>query len=203
MLGSKNVERRVQVPLEISYHNIDKSQAADEAIRSHVADLEEIYDRITSCRVRVDQRAQSESHSIPPVVRIELGIPGHRNIVVAHEPDHLLRKFQSPDLYNAINEAFRIAEQQLHQLKEIRETNTRISEASGDLRFLGQVAEIYPLQDYGYLLNKDGALLYFHRNAILSGDFDYLVRGSEAYYVEEDGDTGPLAKKVWVKETGH
>lgn len=193
----------MQVPLEISYHNIDKSQAADEAIRAHVADLEEIYDRITSCRVRVDRRADNANHSIPPVVRIELGIPGHKNIVVAHEPEYLQRKYQSPDLYNAINEAFRIAEQQLHQLKEMRETNTRIASAAGDLRFLGQVAEIYPLQDYGYLMNKDGALLYFHRNAVLSGDFDYLVRGDEAYYVEDSGDTGPLAKKVWVKQNGH
>jgi len=195
------MERRVQVPLEISYHNIQKSRAADEAIRAHVADLEEIYDRITSCRVRVDRRNDNEAHSIPPVVRIELGIPGHENVVVAHEPEHLQRKFQSPDIYNAIHEAFRIAERELRDLKQIRETNERIATQAGDLRFLGQVAEVYPLDDYGYLLNKDGALLYFHRNSILSGDFDYLVRGDEAYYVEEDGDTGPLAKKVWVKDS--
>lgn len=193
----------MQVPLEISYHNIDKSETAEDAIRSHVADLEEIYDRITSCRVRVDQRAKNESRSIPPVVRIELRIPGHKNIVVAHEPDHLLRKYQSPDLYNAINEAFRIAEERLQELKEMRAPATRAAAAAGEVQFLGQVAEIYPLQDYGYLLNKDGALLYFHRNSILSGNFDYLVRGSEAYYVEENGDTGPLARKVWVKETSH
>ena len=197
------MERRVQVPLEISYHNIDKSQAADEAIRNHVADLEEIYDRITSCRVRVDQRADNANHTIPPVVRIELGIPGHKNVVVAHEPDHLQRKFQTPDLSNAIHEAFRIAERELRDLKSIRETNERIATQAGDLHFLGQVAEIYPLEDYGYLLNKDGALLYFHRNSVLSGDFDYLVRGSETYYVEDDGDTGPLAKKVWTKESSH
>jgi ribosome-associated translation inhibitor RaiA len=193
----------MQVPLEISYHNVDKSPAADEVIREHVAYLEEIYDRITSCRVRVDRRADNANHSIPPVVRIELGIPGYRNIVVAHEPDRLQRKYQSPDLYDAISEAFRIAERELHQLKEMRETNERIAAEGGDLSFLGQVAEIYPLQDYGYLLNKDGALLYFHRNSLLAGNFDYLVRGDEAYYVEEAGDTGPLAKKVWIKETGH
>jgi len=193
----------MQVPLEISYHNIDKSQAADEAIRSHVADLEEIYDRITSCRVRVDRPNDNGAHSIPPVVRIELAIPGHRNVVVAHEPDHLQRKYQTPDLYNAINEAFRIAERRLSDIKDTRKSNGRMQAEGGEERVLGQVAEIYPLEDYGYLLNKDGALLYFHRNAILSGDFDYLVRGDHAYYVEEDGDTGPLAKKVWVKQTGH
>jgi ribosome-associated translation inhibitor RaiA len=193
------MERRLQVPLEISYHNIDKSQAADEAIRGHVADLEEIYDRIMSCRVRVDQPADNSSRASAPVVRIELQIPGHRSVVVAHETDHLQRKYQAPDLNNAIDEAFRIAERRLQDLKNIRETNERIASQAGDLRFLGQVAEIYPLEDYGYLLNKDGALLYFHRTSILSGDFDYLVRGAEAYYVEDNGDAGPHAKKVWIK----
>lgn len=193
----------MQVPLEITYRNIEKSPAAEEEIRAHVADLEEIYDRITACHVRVDQRADNSNHTIPPVVRIELQIPGHRNVVVAHEPGHLQRKFQNPDLSNAINEAFRIAERRLHDLKEVREANGPAQAGGGEERFLGQVAEIYPLEDYGYLMNKEGALLYFHRNAILSGSFDYLVRGSEVQYVEEDGDTGPLARKVWAKESSH
>lgn len=193
----------MQVPLEISYHNIQKSQAAEEIIRAHVADLEEIYNRITACHVRVDRRADNANHSIPPVVRIELQIPGHKNVVVAHEPDHLQRKFQTPDLSNAINEAFRIAERRLMDLKETRKSNGSVQAEGGEERFAGQVAEIYPLRDYGYLLNKDGALLYFHRNSILSGDFDYFSRGTDVHYVEEDGDTGPLAKKVWLKEQSH
>jgi ribosome-associated translation inhibitor RaiA/cold shock CspA family protein len=193
----------MQVPLEISYHNIPKSQAAEDEIRAHVAELEEIYDRITSCRVRVDQRADNANHTIPPVVRIELGIPGHKKLVVAHEPDHLQRKYQTPDLSNAINEAFRIAERRLLDLKETRKTEAREPAESGEQRFFGQVAEMYPLDDYGFLLNKEGALLYFHRNSVLAGDFDYLTRGAEVYYVEEDGDTGPMAKKVWIKATSH
>jgi hypothetical protein len=35
--------------------------------------------------------------------------------------------------------------------------------------------------------------------AILTGDFDKLRRGEEVYYVEDVGDTGPMATKVWVK----
>lgn len=193
----------MQVPVEISFHNIQKSQAAEDVILDHVADLEQIYDRITSCHVRVDRPADNAHHSIPPVVRIELEIPGRRNLVVAHEPEHLQRKFQAPDLRVAINEAFRIAERRLTDLKEQREDVSRIPAENGEERFLAQVAEIHPLDDYGFLLNKEGGILYFHRNSILSGDFDYLVRGAEVYYVEEDGDTGPMAKKVWVKETSH
>jgi ribosome-associated translation inhibitor RaiA/cold shock CspA family protein len=193
----------MQVPLEISYHNIQKSQAAEDVIRAHVENLEDIYERITSCHVRVDQRADNRNHTIPPVVRIELGIPGRKNLVVAHEPDHLQRKYQTPDLSNAINEAFRIAERQLLDLKEMRETETRMPAEGGEQRFLGQVAEMHPLKDHGFIMNKEGGLLYFHRNSVLLGDFDYLTRGAEVYYVEEAGDTGPTAKKIWVKTASH
>jgi len=34
---------------------------------------------------------------------------------------------------------------------------------------------------------------------ILTGDFDKLRRGDEVYYVEDVGDTGPMATKVWLK----
>lgn len=110
--------RIMQVPLEIAFHNLPKEDWADEAIRSHVARLEEIYGRLTACRVRVDQRANNSKHTIPPTVRIELGLPGQKDIVVAHEPDRLQKRFQSPDLRNAINEAFRIAARQLSEYKQ-------------------------------------------------------------------------------------
>src|SRR5262245_29355568 len=108
----------MQVPLEIAFHNIDSSSWAEDQIRARVAKLDKLYERITSCRVRVDQRANNSNGTIPPVVHIEIGIPGRADVVVSHEPDHLQRKFQAPDLHNAINEAFRIAEDRLAGLKE-------------------------------------------------------------------------------------
>src|SRR5262245_39185728 len=115
----------MQVPLEIAFHNVEGPDWAEQEIRDRVADLEKLYDRITSCRVRVDQRAKNNNGTIPPVVHIELGIPGRPDLVVSHEPDHLLRKYQRPDLRNAIHEAFRIAERQLLDLKELREGRTK------------------------------------------------------------------------------
>src|SRR3954453_6700395 len=99
----------MQVPLEVSFHNMEGAEWAEKETRSRVADLESIYDRIVSCRVRVDQRATNINDTIPPVVRIEIGIPGRKDLVVAHEPDRLQLRFQRPDLHKAINEAFRIA----------------------------------------------------------------------------------------------
>lgn len=189
----------MQVPLEIAFHNIDSSEWAERMIRDRVDDLERIYDRLVSCRVRVDQRAKRPL-SVPPVVRIELGIPGRADLVVSHEPEHLQRKFQNPDIQTAINEAFRIAERQLLDLKEQREGRTKEAFHDGPNQSLGQVAEITPEEDHGFLLTKEGGLLYFHRNAILSGDFDGLSRGDEVHYNEDVGDTGPIATKVRIKQ---
>ena len=186
----------MQVPLEIAFHHIKSAKWAEALIRARVDELEEIYDRLISCRVRVDQRAKNTKGTIPPVVRIELGIPGHKELVVSHEPEHLERKFQRPDLRNAIHEAFRIAERRLRDLKEQRERRTKEPHHDSENQALGQVAELAPERNQGFLLTR---LLYFHRNAILTGNFDKLRRGDEVYYVEDVGDTGPMATKVWVK----
>ena len=47
----------LQVPLEIAFHNIESSHWAEQEIRARVAELERLYDRLVSCRVRIDQRA--------------------------------------------------------------------------------------------------------------------------------------------------
>ena len=192
----------MQVPLEIAFHNTESSEWAEDEIRGRVAELEEIYGRLISCRVRVDQRAENRAGTIPPVVRIELRIPGHKDLVVSHEPEHLLRKYQHPDLRNAIHEAFRIAQRRLRDLKEQREGRTKEPRHDSENQSLGQVVELTPDADHGFLLTKEGGLLYFHRNAVLIGDFDRLDRGDEVYYVEDLGDTGPIATKVRVKAEG-
>ncbi|MGZ3326507.1 MAG: HPF/RaiA family ribosome-associated protein [Xanthobacteraceae bacterium] len=189
----------LQVPLEIAFHNIESSEWAEQEIRERAADLEKLYGRLVSCRVRIDQRAKDLTGTIPPVVHIELGIPGRPDLVVSHEPEHLLRKYQHPDLRKAIHEAFRIAERQLLALKEKRDGRTKIGGHDTENQFLGQVAEITPAQDFGFLMTKEGGLLYFHRNSLLTGDFDDLKRGDDVYYNEDVGDTGPIATKVRVK----
>jgi cold shock CspA family protein len=154
---------------------------------------------MTGCRVRVEQRARNAKGTLPPVVRIEMSVPGCKDIVVAHEPDHLQLKYQTPNLRNAINEAFRIAEDRLTAFKDQRHDRSRHAQHALQSQFLGQVTDIDPNGDFGFLLSKAGGVLYFHRNSVLSGEFDALRPGAEVYYVEEMGDTGPIAAKVRVK----
>ncbi len=189
----------MQVPLEIAFHNLPSQDWAEEEIRARVAKLDKIYDRIVSCRVRVEQRATNSNGTIPPVVHIELHVAGHNDVVVSHEPDHLQQKFQRPDLHNAINEAFRIAEDRVVGLKNKRQGRTKDAHHDGENQFLGQVAELTPGEDFAFLMTKEGGLLYFHRNSLLQGDFDKLQRGDAVFYVEAMGDTGPTATKVRAK----
>jgi ribosome-associated translation inhibitor RaiA len=182
--------------IEIAFHHVDSTEWAERQIRSRIADLERIYDRLTACRVRVDRRATNNTATIPPVVRIELGIPGRTDVVVSHEPEHLQRKYQRPALRHAINEAFRIAERQLVDIKTNRDGRTKDGHHDTPNQLLGQVAELHPDDDFGFLITASGGLLYFHRNGMLSGDFYALKRGDTLYYVEDVGDTGPIAVKV-------
>ena len=190
----------MQIAPEISFHNCESSATVEDAIRGHIERLERIYGHMTGCRVRVDQRNQNQADTIPPVVRIEISVPGHKDIVVAHEPDHLQRKYQAPELRNAVNEAFRIAERRLSKFKDKRTDHGTAERHEAAQEFRGEIAELTPGEDFGFLMTKEGALLYFHRNSMLSGEFDRLNRGDEVSYVEAMGDNGPTASKVRVLE---
>jgi len=190
----------MQPPIvQIAFHHMENSAWAEEQIRAHIADLERIYDRLTACRVRVDQRATNNADTIPPVVRIELGIPGRADLVVSHEPEHLQRKYQRPELRHAIHEAFRIAARRLVDLKTNRDGRTKDAHHDAPNQRLGEIAEVNPHEDFGFLITATGGLLYFHRNGMLAGDFDSLQRGDAVHYIEGVGDTGPIATKVRVR----
>ncbi|WP_011582087.1 MULTISPECIES: HPF/RaiA family ribosome-associated protein [Chelativorans] len=188
----------MQVPLQIAFHKAEKSDWAEQEIRARVDKLQTYHDRIIGCRVTVDQRARNVEGTLPPVVRIEISLPGTAPVIVAYEPDRLQQKYQSPDLGNAINDAFNLAERRLAQIKEARDGRNKDGHHDSQRQFLGQVAQLYPNEDHGFLLTNEGSSLYFHRNSLLQGDFDQLKVGDEVRYVEEVGDTGPLATKVRV-----
>ena len=83
--------------------------------------------------------------------------------------------------------------------KDQRKDRSKQGHHASENQFLGQVAEIDLDGEFGFLMSKEGSLLYFHRNSVLSGDFEALKTGAEVHYVEEMGDTGPIAAKVRVK----
>ena len=123
-----------------------------------------------------------------------LSVPG-RDLAVSRAPHHARDKYAHPDLQASFREAFRAAEKQLESYKtRAREDTTGPSGSS----LAGQVAQLLPDADHGFILTNLGTQLYFHRDSLTNGDFAHLKVGDRVHYVEEDGDAGPVAAKVRV-----
>jgi ribosome-associated translation inhibitor RaiA/cold shock CspA family protein len=183
----------MQEPLEIVFHNLEPSAALEADIRERFAKLEKRYDRLVACRISVEALHKQHRTGNVYEVHIDMLVPGGE-LVVSKEPHKAKERYANPDVYTSVRDAFKAAERQLKRFKR----QLREDLQPGEPLFQGQVAEMHPEEDWGYLLTKEGALLYFHRNAVLDDSFDDLERGDVVHYIEAMGETGPTAVKVWL-----
>jgi ribosome-associated translation inhibitor RaiA len=117
----------MELPVQITYRNMDPSDAVTARIEAEAAKLDTFFDRITSCRVVVEAPHRHHKWGELFHVRIELGVPG-KELVVSHEPTpraalrrddeaalkkHIELHPQHKDIYVAIRDAFGSARRQL------------------------------------------------------------------------------------------
>ena len=183
----------MELPLELSFHNIQPSDAVEAAIRERAEKLKTLYDRLVAVRVHVEAEMQRRRTGNLYTLHIELGVPG-KDLVVSRAPHKPKRKYADPDLYTIIREAFDVAERQLKDYKA--QLSGEVKTHESDYQFQGQVTQLMPEEDHGFLLTKEGGQLYFHRNSVLNNGFDKLRKGDLVHYIETVGDTGPTASKV-------
>jgi ribosome-associated translation inhibitor RaiA len=111
----------MQLPVQITFHGVDHSDALEERIRQKVGKLETIHDRITSCRVVIEQHHRNASlihrKGEPFHVRIDVMIPGHE-LVVCRDPKD---SYVNEDIGIAIRDAFHAMERQLKAHRGRRE----------------------------------------------------------------------------------
>jgi len=104
------------VPLQIAFHGVDHSDAAEANIRAGVAKLEKINGKISACRVAVEGRNHvAETHRVALRVRIDITVPGHE-LVVTEEPS----EGQPHDLLGATRRAFAAMERRLKDHRDRR-----------------------------------------------------------------------------------
>lgn len=183
----------MQTPLEIAFHNLQSSAHIEADIRERAGKLERLYDRLTACRVTVEANHKQHRTGNLFDVHIVMTVPG-QELVVTREPRKAKLRYADPDIHTSIRAAFKAAERQLKEFKR----KLRGEVKPHDAQFQGQVSQLYPAEDHGFILTSTGTQLYFHRNALMEGTLDALQRGTPVHYVEIDGDTGPLASKVWL-----
>jgi len=117
----------MQSPLEITFHGIERSEAVEARVREKFKRIETRFERITHARVVIE--APQRRTPLPKFfhVRIDMAIPGHKSIVVAHEP---AAEHAHTDVMLALRDAFTTAQRQVDELadrldKQARHEKTR------------------------------------------------------------------------------
>lgn len=182
----------MQEPLEIVFHQLEPSPDIEADIRERADKLSRLYDRLTHCRVSIEALHRQHRTGNVYDVHIDMLVPGGE-LVVSREPHNAKEKYANPDLRTSIRDAFQAAERQLKAYKQ----KLRGDEKLHDEPFQGQVAELDPSGEFGFILTNTGGRLYFHTHSVLDGSIGELKVGDPVHYIETMGDTGPTAAKVW------
>ena len=185
----------MDTPVEIVCHNMPSSVTVESEIRDRVDKLDRLYGHLTGCRVSVEQSHRRHKTGNLYDIHIELRVPGN-DLVVTHEPHRTREKFADPNLAIALRSAFRTAERRLLDYKRRQHGEVKLH----DELAAGQVSQLYPAGEHGFVLTPSGSQLYFHRNSLVNRNFDRLQVGDKVHFVETVGDTGPIAAKVWRVE---
>lgn len=134
----------MKVPTEITFRDMDKSEAAEARIRDEVQKLTDFYDGILSCRVMVE--IPHEHHKLGKRfhVRIQLRLPGGE-VVTRRQPSlHSSAKDTAAeergkrheiagvhkDVYVAIRDAFKAARRQLQDFARKQRGDVKFHEAA-------------------------------------------------------------------------
>lgn len=99
----------MQTPAQIVFHQLPASPALEAEIGRRIGELENVFDRIVSCRVMVEGPSGHQHHGGVFAVHIDLHVPG-ADIVVDRTRDG---QVEHEDPYVAVHDAFRAARRQL------------------------------------------------------------------------------------------
>jgi putative sigma-54 modulation protein len=100
----------MQTPVEIHFHGIEKSDALERRVRGKVEKLAKHFGRMTHCRVVVDAPHRGSQRPKACQIKIEIGMPGRRPLVVRHEQEG---SHAREELAIALRDAFEAAARRL------------------------------------------------------------------------------------------
>ena len=109
----------MDIPLELSFHNMTPSDALKAQVRGHMRRLEQFHDHIIGCRVVIEM--PHKNHRVGqnvPDVHIVLRVPG-KELVVSREMARAGAKKNATDAYTVLDGAFTAAQGQLKDYRRI------------------------------------------------------------------------------------
>lgn len=180
----------MQIPLQITFRNLERSEAIAAKVEERASKLEQYYDGIIGCRVAIEAAHKHHHRGNRYHVRIDVTVPDNK-LIASREPEE---HHAYTDVYVAIRDAFDSIRRQLEDYARVRRGHLKAHEIPGH----GQIAELNADEGYGRIESPGGRLIYFHRNSIVDADFDSLQVGAEVRFDEEMGERGPQASTVYL-----
>jgi ribosomal subunit interface protein len=180
----------MQIPLEVTFHNMDRSEAVEANIRERVDKLERYFDRIIGCRVVIEAPHKHSRKGKLFEVRIDVSVPGKEILANRNGPKNRAHE----DVYVAIRDAFVAVGRQLEDHARKARGDVKAHEAPPH----GTVLRLFPYEGYGFIAMSDGREVYFHKNSVVNEQFDKLEVGTEVRVAVApvEGDAGPQASTV-------
>lgn len=178
---------------QIVFEHMDSSEALRSRVLQELADLEQIYGRITSARVSMSAPPREHRKGYLYRTNIHLVLPGGREVAVSHNPQASRAEH---DLYTSVTDAFDAARRQLKDQVRLMEGNVKTH--VGGPEQIGQVIRIFPDDGYGFIVTPSGHEVFFSRKKVKHNGFGEMQIGTRVYFEEELGDKGPLATTVRI-----
>lgn len=182
----------MQVPLQITFRNMQASEKIETDIRKRVDKLTSHHQEIISCHVVVEAPAQRHQKGGLFKTRIDISCPEGK-FVINREPP--ARRKEHEDVYISLRDAFNAVDRQLDEYSCKRKGEVKLHEEVPR----GRISQLFPMEDYGTITTLDEREIYFHRNSVLNMDFAALTIGTMVRFHEEAGDNGPQASTVKVE----
>ncbi len=107
----------MSLPLQITFHGVDKSEAAENRIRAKADKLDVLTHRIIGCRVSIEMNHRHGHQHFR--VAVDVKMPGGE-VVATSAPQ------EEQNLYSAIDQAFDAAGRQLHDLLRRQRGETKL-----------------------------------------------------------------------------
>jgi len=156
----------------ITYNGVQQTDALDHLIQSRVSRLESTCDRISSCHVAVEWANIRPRGSAPYRIMIDVTVPPNHELAVTKNPD---AGIPHKPLETLIREAFDSTQYQLQRLVSRQEQQPKE-------RQLGSIVKLFPVGKCGFIRNRNGDEIYFHRDCVVGHAFDQLTVGMTVQY---------------------
>lgn len=182
----------MNVPLELSFRNVENKESLTELIKDHVDKLEKVCNFMSSCRVAVEKTQEHQKSGNPYRIRINITIPPGHEFVIKREPS---KGNLHDSLLFVIHDAFDAARR---KLKEQSNKQRRDIKIHPQQQVQGFVSKLFREEGYGFIRTIDGSEVYFHENGVLHNNFERIEIGTGVTFVEHTGEDGPQASSIKI-----